>query len=146
MLKVKHHIISAFPLGMILFIASKDIITTSIACLSTIIIDIDHWFDYAINTRSFGTIKNISVTYRDGLVDKTFFILHSWELVLLVLFYSINNPNQFIIGGLIGGVYHLTLDQIYNCNFNGEFNVKNSFYFISFRFFYGFIYKDLRKT
>ena len=90
---VRHHAISSVPLGLGYYLITKDIATTLIAMVMTIIIDLDHVLDFIVIHKKMTSIKKMAEIYgKHKLIPKFYYILHSWELVILSTIYLLYKP------------------------------------------------------
>ncbi len=143
---VRRHAISSVPLGLGYYLITKDIATTLIAMVMTIIIDLDHVLDFIVIHKKMTSIKKMADKYKTHIdIQKFYIIFHSWELVILSTIYLLYKPDPYLIAVLIGYIYHLFLDQIYHLFFLGKYNIKILFYFFIYRAVYNFDNLSLRR-
>ena len=138
----KQHIISSIPLGIGYYLISKDITSALIAVGITNIIDIDHVLEYVIVNKKISSLKNMRKSFVTcDTYRKFYFFLHSWELLILLSICLFFNPNPYLTAVIIGYVYHLIPDQIYNTKLKGARNVKPPFYFFIYRMNHNFVWR-----
>jgi len=144
--KTKYHVISAVPLGIGYYLFSTSLPETLLAITISIIIDMDHLIDYAVTQKrldSLPTMVNAFKTFR--IVEKNYFLLHSWELVILSGLFTLFVPNPYFIAVFVGYTFHVLGDQIYNTFFLGDYNLKIFFYFLFYRYLLKFDVLKLRQ-
>lgn len=145
-MKVKQHILSSLPLGTVYFIISGDIVVSSIAMITSVVVDFDHTIDYVITHRQISSLKKMVHAYENFDVQKNYLILHSWEAISLSALYLIFFPHTLLHALFVGCVFHIALDQIYNTLFLGINNVRVPYYFFIFRMKNNFDVHPLRKA
>jgi hypothetical protein len=146
-LKIKSHIITAVPLGIIYFCICKNVFLSFIAMLSTVLVDSDHAIDYLIIRRRVVSLKEMMKAFCSfKIINKNYFIFHSWEFVVFLGVIILHKPLPVLIAVFVGFLLHLTCDQLYNTNFLGKYNCKPFFYFFIYRLAYGFEAIPLRKN
>ena len=144
---VKKHMLSSLPLGAIYYFYSGDVLLTSMAMASTVLVDADHFLDYIITQKRFASIKTVLNAFKTfAIVRKNYFILHSWELIFLLAFYICLYPNPILLACFTGYAFHVLSDQVYNVFFLGKYNLKMLFYFIVFRMSLSFDISLLRRS
>jgi|GEM_PF-1459124 len=143
---VKNHIISVLPFGVFYYFLDRNLLFTVVAMFSGVVMDADHIIDYVITQKRIDSPKKMIRSFNTfEIVNKNFFLLHSWELVIffgIILFFY---RDSFLIAIFAGCTFHLLLDQIYNTSFLGKYNVKKFFYFFFYRMKYKFDVLPLRK-
>lgn len=137
---------SSLPLGAVYFIASGDIVLSSIAMITSVMVDIDHTIDYVITHRQISSLSEMVHAYENYNVQKNYLILHSWEVISLFALYLLFFPHTILNSIFAGYVFHVVLDQIYNTLFSGKDNVKVPYYFFIFRMRNNFDVYTLRNT
>ncbi|KPK42467.1 MAG: hypothetical protein AMJ78_02320 [Omnitrophica WOR_2 bacterium SM23_29] len=92
-------------------------------------IDVDHLFDYYLN-KGFSFKLNLMDFYKtcmDCKLSKFYFLLHSFELLIISWLITIAYPTNLILLGIaIGMSQHLIFDVIFN-----KISLKG--YFLSYR-------------
>ncbi len=144
-MKVKMHIVSSLPLGIGYYLISKDLFATFLAMVSTVFMDTDHILDYIITQRRIDSLNKILKAFDAFAVPKNYFLLHSWELMILLACILSFYPNPYLIAVLAGCVYHLFLDQVYNTLLLGRYNLKMLAYFFTYRMILNFDVRSLRR-
>lgn len=114
--------------------------------LSSIFVDIDHFLDYFITQKKIDSIRTIVRSFNSfAIVKKNYFVLHSWELVIIFIIILAFYYNSLLIAIFSGYIFHLGLDQIFNTQMQGKYNCKNYFYFFFYRMACKFDVPQLRK-
>tara|TARA_B100002003_G_C14022227_1_gene492905 strand:+ start:44 stop:517 length:474 start_codon:yes stop_codon:yes gene_type:complete len=145
-MNVKSHLISTVPLSTGYYFIGGDIMSVSLAVLSTILVDIDHFLDYVITQRRIDSPKKMMGSFNTlDVVRKNYFILHSWEIITLFIITLFFYPSPSLIAIFTGYTFHLLLDQIFNVHLSGKYNVKNYYYFFFYRMSFNFDVLPLRE-
>lgn len=112
-MKIKYHIaFSAFFSG-ILYLIFRSLVLAYVSFLSGIFIDIDHFADYLIEFGFKFDLKEFFHIYTEKLNKKTYILLHSWELLFVLLTASwLAGWNGWITGIFIGFGQHIILDHL----------------------------------
>jgi hypothetical protein len=105
------------------------------ACISGILIDIDHLFDFLVFSREKFSIKGFFSWFYETRWEKTTILLHSYELYLVLCIVTFFYSNDILIGFLLGGGLHLMLDQIGVRNYGSS---SPMYYFLAYRCSVGF--------
>lgn len=127
------HLVSSAVATTAVYYFFENVLCVTIFFLSSILIDIDHLFDYI---RECG-IKNFNVRtfcqwHYDFRFDKTWIVFHSFELLFLLwAFIMVLKLNIYWVSFALGVTFHLILD----CLFNRIFALT---YFFIFRWRNGF--------
>ena len=111
--------------------------------LSSILIDVDHVFDFLIFSKEKLSIRNIISWCENGRWKRITLIFHSYEIYLILCIITYYFPDSILIGILSGMGLHLILDQIGN---HRRFGLSLWFYFFIYRAFAGFHKDNLRIT
>ena len=114
-MKPINHLGVSIVTGVAAFLTTKAI-SPSIACfLAGWLVDIDHIWDFYKNgCRGFG-IKKFIYAMESGKIKKAYFLLHSYELLLiLAILCFFTYPNHILSFTTIGIAIHLFLDQLFN--------------------------------
>jgi hypothetical protein len=114
---------------------------------SSVLVDSDHAIDYLIIRRrvvSFQEMMKAFCSFK--IINKNYFIFHSWELIVFLGIIILYNPFPLFIAVFVGFLLHLTCDQLYNTNFLGKYNCRAFFYFFIYRLVYDFDAISLRKN
>ena len=144
---VKKHIIRSLPLGTIYYSYSGDILLTSMAMASAVLVDIDHCLDYVITQKRLASIKTMMDAFTGfKIVRKNYFVLHSWELIFLLASYISLCPSPYLFACFTGYTLHVLLDQVYNGFFLRKYNLRIPFYFFIFRMRKNFDVTRLRRS
>ena len=145
-MNVKQHVIWSLPFGAIYYYFSKDILSTSIAAASAIVVDVDHFLDYFITQKRLASIRDMVAAFKTyKVIQKNYFLLHSWELVFLLAVFIFIYPNPYVFAVFAGYTFHMLLDQVYNGCFLGAYNIKGLFYFFFYRMHLNFDVPALRR-
>ena len=145
-MKIKNHIVTSLPLGTVYYIATGEILSAAIVVLSAVLVDVDHCLDYVVTQKSVSSLRKMIESFNTfEVINKNYFILHSWELIILFAIEIVFYPSSYLIAIFIGYAFHLLLDQIVNTRFQGKRNVKPFFYFFVYRMKYSFEVLPLRK-
>lgn len=146
-MKATGHIISALPLGAALYLATKSPACALVGCAAAVLVDTDHLLDYLIITKRLDTPRKIMESYKTlQILHKNYFLFHAWEWAALLLLLLALFPLLLLASFVAGYLTHMIIDQIYNTQFLGKFNLKNLFYFFLYRLKYGFDVPSLRKN
>lgn len=146
-MQVKYHVLSAVPVGVGSYAVSGDVLTAVIGMAAAVFIDIDHIIDYVITQKRIDNPSKMMEAFDTfSIVTKNYFFLHSWELVILLAWTQLLWPHPYVLAALVGYTMHLTIDQIYNTFFLGEYNLKHFFYFLTYRSSYKFDVLPLRQN
>ena len=94
-------------------------------------IDVDHAIDYVVfeRQRDFRPAAFLRY-YLEGRVRRTVLALHSYELFAVLSALALANAEPWLLGYVVGGLMHLTLDLA----FNGEFVPGSIVPFYSFAY------------
>lgn len=125
MLPKWHALISIFVFLLLFFIIKASFSASLIIALLSIVIDIDHYFFYAIKYKeyNFKKVYKILVEIQEKLVQgkikkedrpKMFLLLHSIEFLIVLLIanlYAFNSSFLYLI--FISFLFHLVCDLIY---------------------------------
>jgi hypothetical protein len=126
------HLAAALPLAAAVYYAGGSPLGAVAAGAASVLVDLDHVADYIWLQRGRFRLRGFYLDYRRHLTSKLFLLLHSWELALLALVFSLLWSAPPILRCLVAGwIYHLACDQLAN-------RVGAPFYFISYRFSKGF--------
>ena len=109
----KEHIICSIALGSTLGLVGIDIIPALIIMIVSIIIDIDHAFNYIVRFKKYNLIGMIFYFRKDANLIKTrdplpVFIFHNYETIFILSILSGFFP--FMIYILAGVIFHIILD------------------------------------
>ena len=114
-MKPQYHVASSALIAGILYLYFKSWGMALSCLLSGILIDIDHIVDYikAVGL-PFNFMKLYNTVYSKNTIRWNL-VLHSWELIFLILIIAwLTNWNPWITGILIGFSHHLILDMVFN--------------------------------
>jgi len=134
-MKVRYHIAASLAVGALVWAGTRSVLASVTAVTTGILVDLDHLYDYF---RSFGWRPDLRHFFRasyDGLYDRVYLPLHSWELIALtVAAAAIAGWPDWMTGLVAGWGHHLLLDQLFNMGAPGA-------YFFLFRRRHQFAYK-----
>ncbi|MCA1808264.1 MAG: hypothetical protein ABR497_03860 [Kiritimatiellia bacterium] len=90
--------------------------TAALACLTAgVLIDLDHIPDYFWNFRRRPDAGHFFHVFKHDVLDRVIVVLHSWELMLLLLLgVWWTGWRPLGLGLLCGALLHLSLDQLFN--------------------------------
>ncbi len=114
-MKVSEHIGVSFSLSTMVFALTKNYLFALSSFLSGTLIDFDHFFDYFKSAGIKFNLNDFFNRCENLQIEKIYLLLHSYELLLLLLLLThLTSYNSVIIGILFGFSQHLLLDQIFN--------------------------------
>ena len=121
-MKLPVHIISSTIISSLVYFITKSFILSITTFLSGIFIDLDHFIDYFYTERKVKIdVKDFFYKCENFQLKKTFLLLHSYEIIVLLIILNFLYPeNKFVVGFSIGYGTHLLLDIIYNFSLNIE--------------------------
>jgi hypothetical protein len=126
------HIATSTVVSALLYGATHSVPLTVSSFLAGFLIDIDHAFDFVREHGITFDVRKFFHLFNEVRFRKLTFVLHSWELVLLVLAFSmINGIHEGLLGVAIGMTHHLVTDQFIN-------RVRAGGYFFTFRLYHRF--------
>ena len=130
---LKHHVAITTALSLLLGFFWKNYLGVVLFWLGGIFIDCDHYLDYIRETGELRvSLRRMEAMFLNMKEKKFYGILHSYELIILVLFLNIFYlKNDYLYGLLAGLASHLLLDALFN-------PVKARFYFFLYRLKYSF--------
>lgn len=134
-MKLSHHVAASSILGGGMYASSGSIVLAISTFISGVLIDLDHVLDFLFFARDKFTIRNFFSWYHKNLWDRFAVILHSWELMFLLLVLTCLFRHPFIIGVTSGAFLHMLMDQIVNSR---TVPIHRLFYFLAFRMSKGF--------
>jgi len=109
------------------YLIFKNLLGAFICFLVGILIDIDHFFDYVMDTGWNLNLKQFFHYSYGAKYEQSYLFLHAYEhLLLIVIIIVISNYNIFIIAAGVGFTQHLIFDHIFN-------PVKPMAYFLTYR-------------
>lgn len=137
-MRFEKHLASSIPLTAIVHFYFRSKIISVCFWLGYILIDIDHILDYFITCGINVNIKQFfDISYKHQYKTLILF-LHSYELIALLWYYLLFNPEKMWLTGLIFGfMVHLITDQLTN-------QIHLMGYFIIFRIFKKFKADNIR--
>lgn len=134
---LKHHITITTALSLLLVFFWKNYWGVVLFWLGGIFIDCDHYLDYLRETGDLRpSLRRMEDMFLNVKQKKFYGILHSYELIILILclnFFYLENDHLY--GLLAGLASHIFLDAFFN-------PLKARFYFFLYRLNYSF---DLEK-
>lgn len=140
------HVFASAIAGGVLYTLTKSE-RLSISCfLGGVLTDLDHLLDFLAFSKVKFSVKNFFSHYREIKMDKLLLVFHSYELYAIGLFAGYFIRNNIYLGILIGMGLHLVLDQISNRYLLDRCKSPAWFYFISYRYRFGFQKNKLLKT
>ncbi len=111
----KQHLISAVPLSLGLGLVSGSAQAGIIAGLTTVLIDVDHVFDYIVSHGRFRSLKHMFQYCYEGRITRHFLLAHSYEFWLAAaLLLPGRLPHVWTLGFLTGWLVHIFFDQMIN--------------------------------
>jgi hypothetical protein len=144
-MKVSNHIIISALLSILIYCIFRSITIASAFLLGGVFIDIDHIFDYLINFKFKFRLKHFFIAFGKETLPKIFIVLHSWELVFIILpVIYFNGMNSVALSFAAGYILHLSLDNIANkCSCFAYFFIYRLIHEFQGKYFYG--KKEYRK-
>ncbi|MFQ3676050.1 MAG: hypothetical protein SNJ64_05860 [Endomicrobiia bacterium] len=108
-MKLHLHIISSTIISSFIYFITKSFILSITTFLSGIFIDLDHFIDYFYNEGKIKIdIKDFFYKCENFQLKKAIFLLHSYEIMVLLLVLNFLYPeNKFVVGFSIGYWLHL---------------------------------------
>lgn len=104
--------------------------------LGGFLIDLDHYFDYVAFERQYSLDPRRFLRYYLGCqCERAVLLLHSYELMAALAVIALLSGSVALLGYLLGGALHLTLDVIFNARVLRE---PVRFYSIAYRLRHGF--------
>ena len=133
-MKIPAHIAISTVAGLTAYGLTKSETLTGSVFLSSLLIDIDHVPDYILLSKERLSIKNFLSWYNEKKWDRIYIILHSYEIIAILVSIASLFRNDIIIGVAIGCALHLIADQIGNMTFGLGKRLSPWFYFLSYRY------------
>jgi len=133
-MKSRYHVAASIIVSAGTYVLSDSATMAAVTLFSGIFIDADHLIDYVFMHRPPYNIGRFFETYYKNKPTHVFLVLHSWDLILILVPMAMaTNGDPFITGLLIGMGHHLLLDQIFN-------HAYPLGYFLTFRIFFRLSY------
>lgn len=134
-MKLPHHVAASSVLCGGMYASSGSLVLAISAFISGVLIDLDHVLDFLFFAKDKFTIRNFFTYYHKNLWDRFAGVLHSWELMFLLLVLSCLFRHPLIIGVASGAFLHMLMDQVVNPRI---IPIHRLFYFLAFRMSKGF--------
>ena len=112
---IEQHVLVGIGLAIVLFISGLSLVPIALIIGASILIDIDHFFDYVFKFKK-GSLAGINKYFRRKVIlMKTttplpIFIFHNFETIIILSIASIFCPLMIYI--LAGVILHMTLDWL----------------------------------
>ncbi|MEW6040484.1 MAG: hypothetical protein AB1633_03080 [Elusimicrobiota bacterium] len=112
-MRLEAHIPISLAVSSAVYVVTKSP-HTAVACfLSGILIDLDHFFDYFKSEGLKFDIRDFFHKCNNSLVKQYYLLLHSYELVLLLMLLALWLKSEVMTGIFIGITSHIFSDIFY---------------------------------
>lgn len=114
-MRARYHVIVSTSLSLTLWLFLRSWPLAVASWITGVLIDLDHVLEYLIQRGRLRRLQDLFHASYNRVYTKAYLILHAWELVALWAGLGVATGwNRWVVGGAIGFVQHLALDQIRN--------------------------------
>lgn len=114
------HVIASFSIGAVFYFFSRSIAASLFCIFSGVLVDLDHFLDYAINSgmkrftfkEMYWACLNLPHLKEESEIKKVYLLLHAWEIVVILWIVYILTRNIYSLALAIGYTEHLILDTV----------------------------------
>lgn len=125
------HTALSIPFAGITYAATFSSTFALIAAAASILIDMDHVSDYLLETRRWFKPLGVFAFYREGQFSRIFLLLHSWELVAILLITGYQLEQAWVMALGTGFAFHIAMDTLCWCVLRSR--VTPLLYFFGYR-------------
>ncbi len=126
-MKVSYHVVAGFSAGVFSYTyCQESVFFSTVLFLSNSLIDADHIVDYCYEYREFPNRAKLFRACYSSSFKRCLLPLHSYELLLVLLFLVVVIGGDLIRGMFFGFSLHLFMDQLY-------WGVRNPGLFLCYR-------------
>lgn len=112
------HVIASFSLGALVYLFTRSLAAAALCLFSGVLVDIDHFLDYIINSglkgfnlrEMYWTCIKLPHQKEASKIKKVFLIFHAWEITILLWLAYFFSRNIYVMAMAIGYTGHLVLD------------------------------------
>ena len=113
-IKPQHHLYVSTAAAGVLYLVTNSFLSSLGCILSGVFIDIDHFLEFFLFSNEKLSPSNFVKFYANIRYKKAYVLFHSYELIVIVWYFTVKSGNNFFFGISIGYTLHLFFDLIYN--------------------------------
>ncbi len=132
-MRPKAHVVTSVIFFLPVYMFTNSIIMSFLFCLTQVLVDIDHVFDYLFFSKKPYSLKKFFQKGNPLTWSNVVFFFHSWEWVAILFGFCLNTKNIFAWAVFGGYFLHMAADEVINRITYKILKIDKFYYFFIFR-------------